>query len=72
LEQIPYLRPYPSYANFILCRVTGRDARILKETLAERGILIRHYSSPGLADHVRFSVGTSEQTERLLAELREM
>ena len=72
LEQIPYLRPYPSYANFILCRVTGREARILKETLAERGILIRYYSSPGLADHVRFSVGTSEQTERLLAELREV
>jgi len=72
LKQIAYLHPYPSYANFILCRVAGRDAHILRETLAERGILIRYYNSPGLADHVRFSVGTSEQTERLLAELREV
>lgn len=70
LSQVPYLRPYPSHANFILCRVVGRHARALKEALAARGILIRYYSSPGLADHVRFSVGTPEQTERLVAELR--
>ncbi len=72
LSEFPYLRPYPSYANFILCRVMGRDARALKEALAARGVLIRHYNSPGLADHVRFSVGTPEQTERLLAELRRL
>lgn len=70
LHQVPYLRPYPSYANFILCRVVEeRDARALKEKLAGRGILIRYYDSPGLADHVRFSVGTPEQTARLVEEL---
>ena len=69
LGMIPYLRPYPSYANFILCRVAGREARAIKETLAARGVLIRYYASPGLADHVRFSVGTPEQTERLMREL---
>jgi histidinol-phosphate aminotransferase len=72
LSEVSYLRPYPSYANFILCQVLGRDARDLKQTLAARGILIRYYSSPGLTDHVRFSVGTPEQTERLVAELSEM
>jgi histidinol-phosphate aminotransferase len=70
LGEFPYLRPYPSHANFVLCRVAGRDARALKEALAARGILIRYYASPGLTDHVRFSVGTPEQTERLMAELR--
>jgi histidinol-phosphate aminotransferase len=69
LSQVPYLRSYPSHANFILCRVVGRDAHALKEALAARGILIRYYNSPGLADHIRFSVGTPEQTERLVAEL---
>jgi histidinol-phosphate aminotransferase len=69
LSVVPYLRPYPSHANFVLCRVVGRDARALKETLAARGILIRYYNSPGLADHVRFSVGTPEQTRRLAEEL---
>jgi histidinol-phosphate aminotransferase len=70
LSQFSYLHPYPSHANFILCRVVERDARALQEALAARDILIRHYDSPGLADHVRFSVGTPEQTERLVAELK--
>jgi histidinol-phosphate aminotransferase len=72
LSALPYLRPYPSHANFILCRVVGRDAHFLKETLAARAILIRHYASPGLADHVRFSVGTPEQTGRLIAEMERL
>jgi histidinol-phosphate aminotransferase len=50
--------------------VAGRDARALKERLAARGVLIRYYASPGLSDHVRFSVGTPEQTERVVEELR--
>jgi histidinol-phosphate aminotransferase len=72
LSQFAYLRPYPSYANFILCQVVGRDAHALKDALAARGILIRYYDSPGLTDHIRFSVGTPEQTDRLVAELRKM
>jgi histidinol-phosphate aminotransferase len=72
LREIPYLRPYPSQANFVLCQVLGRDARFLKQALAERGVLIRYYDSPGLTDHVRFSVGLPEHTDRLLAELRSL
>jgi len=70
LSEFAYLRPYPSYANFILCQVVGRDAYALKDALAARGILIRYYDSPGLADHVRFSVGKPEQTDRLVVALR--
>ena len=36
LCRIDYLRPYPSSSNFILCRVVGRDARDLKQKLAQR------------------------------------
>lgn len=72
LADVPYLRPYPSHSNFILCRVVERDARALKDALAERGILIRYYNSPGLTDHVRFSVGRPEDSERLLAALCEL
>jgi histidinol-phosphate aminotransferase len=72
LSEFPYLHPYPSRANFVLCRVVGRDARALKEALAARGILIRYYASPGLTDHVRFSVGTPESTDRVLAELKKV
>jgi histidinol-phosphate aminotransferase len=66
LRGIAYLRPYPSCANFILCRVIGRDAQTLKQQLAQRGILVRYYNSAGLADHIRVSVGLPAHTDRLL------
>ncbi len=72
LSEIPYLRPYPSHSNFILCKVVGRDAHALKAALAARGILVRYYDSPGLADHIRVSVGRPEHTDRLVAALKEL
>ena len=36
LAAFPFLRPYPSRANFVLCRVVDRDAKALKEALAAR------------------------------------
>lgn len=72
LQTIPYLSPFPSSANFVLCRVEERDAAALKMTLEERGILVRHYRKPGLANCIRISVGRPEQTERLLAELHRL
>ena len=44
--RIPYLRPYPSQSNFILCQVIGRDAHALKLALEQEGILIRYYRKP--------------------------
>ena len=70
LCRIDYLRPYPSSSNFILCRVVDRNAYELKQKLAQQGILLRHYSSTGLSDHVRASVGLPEHTDRLLETLR--
>jgi histidinol-phosphate aminotransferase len=72
LAGIPWLRPYPSQANFILCRVLGRDARALKQALAQRGILVRYFNKPGLMDAIRISVGKPEQSETLLMALKEV
>jgi histidinol-phosphate aminotransferase len=70
LEDIPFLQPYPSNSNFILCRVSGRDAAQLRESLAsEYGIFIRYFNKPGLKDCIRISVGKSEQTDAVLAAL---
>jgi histidinol-phosphate aminotransferase len=71
LTEIPYLRPYPSHANFILCRVEGRDALRLKQDLERQGILVRHYRTRGLENCIRISVGRPDQTDRLLAALAE-
>jgi histidinol-phosphate aminotransferase len=72
LETIPYLEPYPSRANFVLCRVEGRSAEGLKQALEHRGILIRYFDKPGLRDYVRFTVGKPDQTDALIAALREL
>jgi histidinol-phosphate aminotransferase len=69
LSQIPWLRPHPSQANFILCDVIDRDARAVKLALESRGVLIRHYNKPGLQNCLRISVGTPHQIDRLIAEL---
>ena len=72
LAKLPFLQPYPSHANFVLCRVVGRDAKGLKEALAGWGILVRHYAKPGLENCIRVSAGRPEQTDALLAALVEV
>jgi histidinol-phosphate aminotransferase len=73
LEQVDYLQPYPSRANFILCRVTGRDAASLKHNLALKyGIFVRYFDTPRLKDHIRISAGRPEDTDRLAEALREL
>ena len=59
-----------SQANFILCRILGRDARDLKLALEHRGILVRHYDKPGLSKCIRVSVGRPEHTGALIDALR--
>ncbi|MCC7118443.1 MAG: histidinol-phosphate transaminase [Anaerolineales bacterium] len=67
LQQIPFLKPYPTRANFILCQVLNRDASELKVRLAsERGIFVRYFNQPKLNDHIRISVGKSEDTNSLI------
>lgn len=69
LQAVPYLRPYPSQSNFILCDVVGREGRALKQALEQQGILVRHYRKARLENCIRISVGRPEQTDRLLAAL---
>ncbi|KAL6567756.1 hypothetical protein OROGR_001424 [Orobanche gracilis] len=73
LKQVPFLNPYPSYSNFILCEVSsGRDAKKLKEDLARMGVMIRHYSNKELVGYVRVSVGKPEHTDALMESLKRL
>ncbi len=70
LEEVPFLKPYPTRSNFILCQVIGMDAADLKKRLAEEhGIFIRYFNKPGLRDHIRISVGRPQDTDALLKAL---
>jgi histidinol-phosphate aminotransferase len=73
LQEIPYLEPYPTQSNFILCRVVGREAAELKLRLAEEyGVFIRYFNKPGLRDHIRISVGRPQDTDILMKALRDL
>lgn len=69
LAGVSFLQPYPSQANFVLCRVTGRDAAQLKHDLEQTGILVRYFAKPGLENCIRISTGRATDTDRLLAAL---
>ena len=72
LQDIPYLKPYPTRSNFILCQVVDRNAAELKARLAETyGIFIRYFNKPGLRDHVRISVGRPQEIDALLDALKQ-
>jgi len=72
LAEVPWLRTYPSAANFMLCEVAGIPGRDLKYELRRRGILVRYFDTPMLRNCIRISVGKPEHTDRLMAALSEI
>jgi histidinol-phosphate aminotransferase len=75
LTTIPWLEPLPSQANFILCRVKGRDSRTVADALLQRGILIRQFSGRQMrgdsaGGYIRISVGRPQENITLLAALK--
>ena len=65
----------PSEANFLLAQVpedAKLTAKALYEALKARGILVRHFDTPRLADALRISIGTPAQNQRLLHALDDL
>ncbi|MEA3211503.1 MAG: histidinol-phosphate aminotransferase [Chthoniobacter sp.] len=58
----------PSFANFVLVKVG--DGKAVFQALLKRGIIVRDMNSYGLPEWIRVSIGTREQLERFLKELR--
>jgi len=61
----------PSQANFVFAR-PPMDAAKLYRRLKERGILVRYWDNPRLADGIRISVGTRKEIDELLAAVRQI
>jgi histidinol-phosphate aminotransferase len=70
LRTLPQLTLYPSDANFILARVPNADD--LYRRLEARKVLVRnlHGGHPLLENCLRFTVGTPQENQQLLAALR--
>ena len=62
----------PSQANFVFARHPARRGAELAAALRQRGVLVRHFQKPRIADFLRITVGTDEQCSRLIAELRDL
>ncbi len=63
---------WPSDANFLLFRPTGKDAGTVWSDLVSAGVLVRDCSTwPGLTGCLRVTVGLPEENDRFLAALTE-
>ena len=74
-DEISFLDPAPSHANFVLCRVVGDQitGQQIRDRLAqEHGVMVRYYDKPLLRGFVRISVGKPEQTVRLIDALKQL
>jgi histidinol-phosphate aminotransferase len=60
----------PSFANFVLVKV-GNGTDIFKK-LMQTGVIVRDMTSYALPEWIRVSVGTMEQNQRFIAELRKL
>ena len=56
----------PSKANLIFARPPKGDAAGLMAALRQHGILVRHFSSPRIADRLRISMGLPEEMATFL------
>lgn len=61
----------PSKANFVFARHERVPGREVYENLRARGVLVRHFDKPRIADFCRVTVGSREQNDALLNALRQ-
>lgn len=56
----------PSSANFVFARHPGRGGADLAAALRERAVLVRHFDKPRTKAYLRITVGTEDDTRRLV------
>ena len=60
----------PSRTNFLFLKSDKIGGRELYEKLKDRGILVRHFGNPRIADYIRLTIGTDGQMALCLDALR--
>lgn len=60
----------PSSANFLFVRCEGLSGEEIYRGLRSRGILVRHFTLPRIADYNRITIGTEREMEILINEIR--
>ena len=62
----------PSLANFVFASHPKHPAEELAAALRERGIIVRHFRHPRIANFLRITVGTDAQCDQLVAACNEI
>ncbi len=62
----------PSVANFIFSRHPSLQGKELYIKLKKKGVLVRHWDKPEIADYVRITIGSREQMDTFLKRTREI
>ena len=62
----------PSTANFIFTRHPKHSGAMIYQALRDRGIIVRHFKSARIEEFLRITIGTDEQSDELLAALKEI
>ncbi|PIE39381.1 MAG: histidinol-phosphate transaminase [Gammaproteobacteria bacterium] len=62
----------PSHANFVLASHPDYAASELFAKLREQGVIVRYWNAGRISNHLRITVGTPAQCERLVAALRQL
>jgi histidinol-phosphate aminotransferase len=62
----------PSATNFVFARHPARGGAELASALRDRAVLVRHFNKPRTAPWLRITVGTADDTTRLVAALADI
>jgi histidinol-phosphate aminotransferase len=62
----------PSTANFIFTRHPQHPGAKLYQALRDHGIIVRHFKLPRIENFLRITIGTNEQSNELVAALKEI
>ena len=61
-----------SRSNFLFASTKRKDGGELYRMLKEKGVLVRHFDAPRIANWLRITIGTPEQMQTLLEKLDEI
>lgn len=61
-----------SRANFLFARTARMEGGALYRALKAKGILVRHFDAPRIADYLRITIGTPQQMAALVAAIQQI
>lgn len=71
LQQLGF-KVLTSATNFVFASYPGLTGEKIYQALYQQQIIVRYWNAPRIKDWVRISIGTNEQMERVLAELKKV